>query len=65
MKEWVCKVCCYVHEGENSPDICPTCGEHGDKYILREDDTIIWCDEHVIGSAQNIDPLVLEGLRVN
>jgi rubrerythrin len=65
MKEWICSECCSVHTGENAPDICPTCGEPGDKYIPKDDDTIIWCDEHFIGSAQNVDPIVLEGLRAN
>ena len=63
MNEWVCTVCCYVHEGKKSPDICPTCGEPGDNYVLREEDTIIWCDEHVIGAAKDVEPMVLEGLK--
>lgn len=25
MKKYVCKICGYVHEGENAPEICPKC----------------------------------------
>lgn len=24
--KWVCKVCGYVHEGEQPPEECPVCG---------------------------------------
>lgn len=65
MKEFICTACCFLHRGENPPDICPGCGESGDKYTSETDDTIIWCDEHVLGAAQDIDPIVLEGLRAN
>ena len=26
MKQWLCKVCGYIHVGEAPPDICPVCG---------------------------------------
>ncbi len=26
MKKWICKVCGYVHEGDEAPEICPLCG---------------------------------------
>lgn len=26
MKKWVCKVCGYVHEGDEAPEFCPLCG---------------------------------------
>ena len=25
MKKWVCKVCGYVHTGDNAPEVCPQC----------------------------------------
>lgn len=25
-KKWVCKVCGYVHEGDEAPEKCPMCG---------------------------------------
>lgn len=24
--KWRCKVCDYIHEGDNPPDVCPVCG---------------------------------------
>ena len=32
MKEWVCKGCGYVYEGENPPDECPICGVGPDEF---------------------------------
>jgi len=26
MKTWVCLICGYIHEGEEPPEICPSCG---------------------------------------
>jgi len=26
MKKWRCKVCGYIHEGPNPPEVCPVCG---------------------------------------
>jgi len=33
MKKFVCSVCGYIHEGENAPEKCPTCGVGSDKFI--------------------------------
>ncbi len=27
MKKWKCKLCCYQHEGDEPPMVCPLCGE--------------------------------------
>lgn len=35
-KKWICSVCGYVVEGENSPDSCPVCGA-GSEYFKEED----------------------------
>ena len=34
MKKWRCKVCGYIHEGEEPPDKCPVCG--ADKSMFEE-----------------------------
>jgi len=26
MKKWRCKICGYIHEGEEPPEECPLCG---------------------------------------
>ena len=35
MKAYVCKVCGYVHFGEEAPEKCPQCGASQDKFELR------------------------------
>lgn len=37
-KRWRCKVCGYIHRGENPPDICPVCGVGADKFELMEEE---------------------------
>lgn len=34
MKKWRCKVCNYIHEGDNPPDKCPLCGVGPDEFEL-------------------------------
>lgn len=34
--KWVCKVCGYVHYGDNAPESCPLCGVPSDKFIKEE-----------------------------
>ena len=26
MRKWGCKICGYVHDGDNPPEKCPVCG---------------------------------------
>lgn len=26
MKKWKCKLCGYIHTGDEPPDVCPVCG---------------------------------------
>ncbi|MCF0224074.1 MAG: NADH peroxidase, partial [Fibrobacter sp.] len=33
MKVWVCKVCGYVHMGEEAPDECPQCKAPKSKFF--------------------------------
>ena len=63
-KKWICTVCGYVHEGENPPENCPTCGAPAVKFKLQEGE-MVWADEHVIGVAKGLDEKVVEGLRLN
>ena len=64
IKKWVCTVCGYVHEGENPPAKCPTCGVGPDKFIEQSGD-LAWADEHRIGVAKDVDQEILDGLRAN
>lgn len=34
MTKWICKVCGYVHEGPNPPDVCPLCGVGPEEFVL-------------------------------
>ena len=64
MKQWVCKVCGYVHTGDNAPEKCPQCGAARDKFAERVE-TAGFADEHKIGIAQGLDAEVVQGLRDN
>lgn len=37
-KRWRCKVCGYIHRGDEVPEICPVCGVGSDKFELMEED---------------------------
>ena len=36
MKAYVCKVCGYVHIGDEAPEKCPQCGASKDKFELKD-----------------------------
>ncbi|SHJ31923.1 NADH peroxidase [Lutispora thermophila] len=65
MKKFVCKICGYVHEGNEAPDFCPQCKASKDKFVEQSADNLQWADEHRIGVAKDIDPEIIEGLRAN
>lgn len=67
MKAYVCKVCGYVHFGEQPPEKCPQCGVGSDKFELREEPEgeKQYADEHVIGVAKGLDEQVVKGLKDN
>ena len=66
MKAYVCKVCGYIHFGEEAPEKCPQCGASKDKFELKEDNgDKNYADEHKIGVAQGLDEEVVKGLRDN
>ena len=66
MKAYVCKICGYVHFGEEAPEKCPQCGASQDKFELRkESEEKSYSDEHRIGVAQGLDEEVVKGLKDN
>jgi rubrerythrin len=65
MKKFVCAVCGYVHEGNGPPDKCPQCGAPKEKFSEKVAGAMQWADEHRIGVAKDIDPMVKEGLKAN
>ncbi|MFZ5352475.1 MAG: NADH peroxidase [Bacillota bacterium] len=65
MKKFVCTVCGYVHEGMEAPDKCPMCQAPKEKFMEKLEDQMAWADEHRIGVARDVDPRVIEGLKMN
>lgn len=62
--KWVCKICGYVHEGPEAPEKCPVCKAPASKFEKMAEGRE-WADEHRVGVAKDVDPRVIEGLRMN
>jgi len=65
MKKFVCTICGYVHEGNSAPDFCPQCKAPAAKFVEQSTQTLAWADEHRIGVAADVDPQIVEGLKLN
>lgn len=66
MKKFVCTICGYVHEGDAAPDNCPQCGAPAAKFVEQDASAALqWADEHRIGVAKDVDPEIIEGLKMN
>ncbi len=65
MKAYVCKVCGYIHFGDEAPEKCPQCGAGKEKFELKKDEKSEYADEHKIGVAKGLDEEIVEGLREN
>lgn len=62
--KWVCKVCGYVHEGDQAPEKCPVCKAGSGAFVKQEGDKT-WAAEHVIGVAKEVPEEIKQGLRDN
>lgn len=64
-KRFRCLVCGYIHEGDSAPAECPICHAGADKFeeIVENGDSLTWADEHRLGTAKDVDPEILKGLR--
>lgn len=77
MKVWKCKVCGYIHMGEEPPEICPLCKAKKSAFVYEGEsaatqspnstktEKIVFADEHKVGIAKGIDPEIVQGLREN
>lgn len=65
MKKYVCPICGYVHEGNEPPEKCPQCGAPGFKFQEQSAEGLVFADEHRVGVAKDVDPEIVEGLRMN
>ena len=63
MKKWVCKVCGYVHTGDNAPEVCPQC--HAKNAFVEQKESKGFACEHQVGSAKGLDAEVVQGLVDN
>ncbi len=64
MAKYVCKVCGYVHEGDEAPESCPVCKAPADKFeVMGENRT--WAAEHVVGVAADVSEDIKADLRAN
>ncbi|MBB6480369.1 NADH peroxidase [Spirochaeta isovalerica] len=64
-KKWICSVCGYIHTGDSAPEKCPQCGAPAAKFNAQSEGPMVFADEHVVGSAKDLDPEVVQGLREN
>lgn len=64
MKKFVCTVCGYVYEGDAAPEQCPICKAPASKFIEQSGEKS-YADEHHVGTAKDVDPRIIEGLRQN
>ncbi len=64
MAKWVCSVCGYVHEGDAAPEVCPVCKVSADKFN-KQDGSMTWASEHVVGVAQGVSEDIIADLRAN
>ena len=66
MKAYVCKICGYVHFGEEAPSACPQCGVGPEKFELKEDNgNKSYACEQEVGVAKGVENDVVEALRMN
>ena len=63
MKKWRCKVCGYVHTGDNAPEVCPQCKAKNPWLEVKEEEG--FACEHEVGIAQGLDAKVVQSLRDN
>lgn len=66
-KKWICTVCGYVHEGDEAPEFCPQCKQPKNKFkeLVETEGALQFVDEHVLGVAKGVDPVILEGLNAH
>ncbi len=64
MTKYVCKVCGYIHEGNEAPEKCPQCKAPQSKFEEVKGE-MTWAAEHSVGVAQGVREDIIEDLRAN
>jgi rubrerythrin len=54
-----------MFEGQAAPEKCPQCGAPAEKFAKQATTGLVFADEHRIGVAKDVDPEIVEGLRLN
>lgn len=65
MKKFRCKVCGYIHEGDEAPEKCPQCKAPKEKFEEMTETQMGWASEHEVGITEGVRPEIIEGLRAN
>jgi len=65
MKKFVCSICGFLSEADNAPAVCPQCNAPASKFNEVINEGLVFADEHRIGVAKDVDPEIVEGLRLN
>jgi len=65
MKKFICSVCGYTHEGNAAPKECSQCKAPAAKFNEQSGDGLVFADEHRIGVAKDVDPEIVESLRLH
>lgn len=60
--KWICKVCGYIHEGDQPPEICPVCKVGREAFELLESGLSLK-DGHILGAARQVDSRVVDALQ--
>ncbi len=64
MTKWVCKVCGYIFEGDEAPQVCPQCKAPKEQF-KKMDENAGYATVHEVGVAQGVSEDILEDLRAN
>jgi len=64
--KWTCSICGYSFDGSEPPAQCPQCKAAAEKFVKSgADGERTWAAEHVLGVAKDVDPRIIEGLKLN
>lgn len=62
--KYKCLVCGQIVDiPEGAELVCPVCHAKGEKLVPYVEEEMTWADEHTIGVAKGVDPVIFEGLK--
>ena len=64
--KYKCLVCGQIVDiPEGAELVCPVCHAKGEKLVPYVEEEMTWADEHTIGVAKGVDPVIFEGIKDN